>query len=213
MTRIVSGSVGGRRLTVPKGDTTRPTSERVREALFSSLEARGKVRGARVVDLFCGSGALGLEAASRGAAQIVLVDSSRAAIDTARRNVATLGLARVSVVLSSVDRYLQGRPPWRADLVLLDPPYGLDEATVSSVLARLVSGRWLDAGAVVVVERSARGPEPRWPSGLVRTGSRPYGETALWTADHVASRPASAVVPSPPPTSSLSLPPGILGLR
>ena len=85
MTRIVAGTAGGRRLVVPKGDATRPTSDRVREALFSALEARGLVRGARVLDLFCGSGALGLEAMSRGAAEVVLVDAGRPAVEAARR--------------------------------------------------------------------------------------------------------------------------------
>lgn len=189
VTRIISGVAGGRRLDVPKGEVTRPTTDRVREALFSGLEARCAVRGARVLDLFAGSGALGLEAASRGAAEVVLVDSSREAIGSARRNVAALGMPRVTVVLSSVQRYLEGsKPPWAADLVLADPPYSAGEDLMAGMLERLVTGGWLAEGALVVIERSSRGVEPRWPAGLVREGVRRYGETVLWTA--TPDRPA-----------------------
>ena len=182
VTRIIAGSAGGRRVETPKGDTTRPTSDRVREALFSGLDARDAVRGARVLDLFAGSGALGLEAASRGAGDVVLVDSSREATLVARRNVAALELSRVVVVLSSVQRYLAGRSAAPARLVLLDPPYSLTEAELAEVLQGLVTGGWLDPQALVVVERSGRSPEPRWPAGLVRESVRRYGETALWLA-------------------------------
>jgi 16S rRNA (guanine966-N2)-methyltransferase len=181
VTRIIAGTVGGRRLEVPKGDLTRPTSDRVREAVFSGLEARGVLQGAQVMDLFAGSGALGLEAASRGAAEVVLVDSSRRAAEVARRNVTKLGM-RATVVLSSVQKYLTGRTPVRQDVVLIDPPYGIGEDVVAEVLATLVDGGWLAPGGLVVLERSSRGPEPRWPSGLVREGVRRYGETAIWTA-------------------------------
>src|SRR5690348_13684185 len=151
----------------------------VREALFGSLDARGAVRGARVLDLFAGSGALGLEAASRGAADVVLVDASRQATTVARRNVTALDMPRVAVVLSSAERYLSGRAPSRRSLVLLDPPYGVGEDVVSNVLSALVAGRWLDDDAVVVVERSSRSMEPRWPAGLARSEVRRYGETTL----------------------------------
>lgn len=188
MTRIVAGQAGGRRLVVPKGDGTRPTSDRVREALFSALDARGAVRGARVLDLYAGSGALGLEAASRGAASVVLVESARPAVEAARRNVTELALTGVSVVLSSVERFLAGSPSGPADLVLLDPPYPLREPEVAAVLTALVGAGddavgWLRAGALVVVERSSRSPEPSWPAGLVRTSVRRYGETAIWLAE------------------------------
>src|SRR5699024_8922034 len=107
VTRIVAGTAGGRALTVPKG-ATRPTSERVREALFSRLEHQGVVDGARVLDLYAGSGALGLEAASRGAAAVTLVDSARPAAAACRRNAATLGLTQVQVVAATVRSYLTG---------------------------------------------------------------------------------------------------------
>jgi 16S rRNA (guanine966-N2)-methyltransferase len=182
MTRIIAGSAGGRRLETPPGQRTRPTSDRVREALFSGLEARDCLRGARVLDLFAGSGALGLEAASRGAAEVVLVDSSRQAAAVARRNVTVIGAPRVTMVVSSVARYLAGRAAWPADLVLLDPPYDLPEPALHEVLDDLVSRGWVARGGLVVVERSARSPEPRWPTGLVRDQIRRYGETAIWTA-------------------------------
>lgn len=182
MTRIVAGSAGGRRLSVPKGDITRPTSERVREALFSILEVRGCVRGARVLDLFAGSGALGLEAASRGAAEVVLVDSAQRAAAAARANAAALALRRVTVVLASAERYLS-RPASRPfDLVLLDPPYAFAEESLARLLAALTEGEWLEPDAVVVVERSARSPQPRWPGSLQRSDVRRYGETTVWLA-------------------------------
>jgi len=177
---------------VPKGETTRPTSERVREALFSMLGARGAVRGARVLDLFAGSGALGLEAASRGAAEVVLVDSAQQAVLAVRANAAELMLPRVTVVLSSVERFLAGSPSRPFDLVLLDPPYRLAEGALASALAAVGAGRegtgtggakaWLERDGVVVVERASRSPEPRWPADLDRMDVRRYGDSALWFA-------------------------------
>jgi 16S rRNA (guanine966-N2)-methyltransferase len=188
VTRIVSGSASGRRLTVPKGDATRPTSEMVREALFNALESRNAVRGAKVIDLFAGSGALGLEAASRGAAEVVLVDSSRQATGCARRNASELGFLRVAVVLSSAERYVSGHPPFSADLVLLDPPYPMSEDALATVLAGLASPAWVAPSGLVVVERAGRSPEPRWPDGFRRSSVRRYGDTAVWTAQHAPVR-------------------------
>ncbi|HEY8719694.1 16S rRNA (guanine(966)-N(2))-methyltransferase RsmD [Pengzhenrongella sp.] len=183
MTRIVAGSVGGRTLRVPPAGT-RPTSDRVREALFSRLDHFRVVDGARVLDLFAGSGALGIEAASRGALAVTLVDSARAAAQVCRANVATLGLNGVTVVADTAERFVR-RPvaePW--DLVLLDPPYELGEDDLADVLVGLTSGATptLADGVVVVVERSARSPEPRWPEGLMRSDRRAYGDTVLWFA-------------------------------
>lgn len=186
--RIVAGLAGGRTLAVP-GAGTRPTSDRVREALFSRLEHDGRVAGARVLDLFAGSGALGLEAASRGASQVVLVESARAAVEVCRRNVTALGLPGVQVVPSTVQAYLR-RPGPTVDLALLDPPYDLDESDLSEVLTDVAAR--LARDGLVVVERSSRSPEPAWPrptpqgpSGLRPTDQRRYGETVLWFADGI----------------------------
>jgi 16S rRNA (guanine966-N2)-methyltransferase len=192
VTRIVAGDVGGRQLIVPKGDTTRPTTDRVREAVFGSLDARGRVQGAVVLDLYCGSGALGLEASSRGAGSVVLVDSGRAAVEAARRNVSALGLMRVTVVLSSVQRFLAQPPAGDpATLVFADPPYAAGQEELGLVLTALADRRRLAPGALVLVERSSRSVEPTWPPGLVRQGVRRYGETAVWEAEWTPGRVAS----------------------
>ena len=182
MTRVIAGSAGGRELRTPAGRGTRPTSDRVREALFSSLEARDALSGVRVMDLYAGSGALGLEAASRGALEVTLVESDRAAASVIRDNAARLGL-RASVLPVTVGSALAGvaRPH---GLVLLDPPYDLSEEALGADLAALVSRGWLDDDALVVVERSKRSAEPAWPPGLVAERAKKYGETVIWYASH-----------------------------
>jgi 16S rRNA (guanine966-N2)-methyltransferase len=187
MTRIISGLAGGRRLLTPSGQDTRPTSDRVREALFSRLEHLEVLPGARVLDLYAGSGALGLEAASRGASAVLLVERDPKVAEVARRNVAALALAEVTVRGEPVEPVLLRGPTGLGgayDLVLADPPYALAEAMLSDVLALLVLHGWLAAGAVLVAERSARSPEPAWPPLLKRVDERRYGETKLWFADH-----------------------------
>ena len=177
MTRIVAGSHRGRPLLVPAGSVTRPTAGRVREAMFSSLQSLVDLEGARVLDLYAGSGALGLEAVSRGARTTVLVDSDERAVATLRSNVARLGLDAV-VVDAPVQRFLDEGPDRHGgpfDLVLLDPPYDLD---LDPVLARL--GPWLAEEAVVVVERASGAPEPAWPPDVVPERSRRYGAATLW---------------------------------
>ena len=183
MTRIVAGAAKGRTLQVPRGASTRPTSDRVREALFSRLDHEGVLDGARVLDLFAGSGALGLEAASRGARHVLLVESSPVAATVCRRNAAALGLDGVQVRAQPVASLLADPAHTPYDLVFLDPPYSLGEQVLSDSLARLVIGSWLSADALVVVERSSRSPEPGWPVGLQRTADRRYGETRLWFAE------------------------------
>jgi 16S rRNA (guanine966-N2)-methyltransferase len=180
VTRIIAGAARGRRLETPRGAATRPTSDRVREALFGSLDARGMLDGAVVLDLFAGSGALGLEAASRGAREVVLVDSAREAVAVARRNAAALGLAGVRVVQAPVLRWLAGPDVPAADLVLLDPPYALDGDALAAVLQALDAAPLAD-GALVVAERDGRSPEPTWPAGWEPEGARRYGDTVLWT--------------------------------
>lgn len=183
MTRIIAGSAGGRTLLTPPGSGTRPTSDRVREALFSALDSRDAVHGADVLDLYAGSGALGLEAASRGAASVVLVESDRRAAAVVRRNARVLGLAdRASVVGAGVRVALARSPARAAGLVLLDPPYDLPEDELAGALEDLATRGWLASGAVLVVERPRRAPEPTWPAGTSSEAVRRYGETALWFA-------------------------------
>ncbi|HEV7657782.1 MAG TPA: 16S rRNA (guanine(966)-N(2))-methyltransferase RsmD [Mycobacteriales bacterium] len=179
MTRIVAGEVGGRRLVVPPGERTRPTSDRAREALFGTLSGLLDLAGARVLDLYAGSGAVGLEAVSRGAAHALLVDADARAAATATGNAATLGLAdRVTVRRDKVERTLAGEPA-EHDLVFADPPYALADAELAAVLTRLTEG-WLAAGAVLVVERASRGAGPSWPERVEPLKQRRYGEGTLW---------------------------------
>lgn len=188
MTRIVSGAAGGRRLRTPPGGTTRPTSDRVREALFSHLEHRGMLDEAFVLDLYAGSGALGLEAASRGASFVMFVESHRPAATVIRANVAMMeaaGLDELRVVTDTVLRALTAGPPSgiRFDLVLLDPPYEVDQPDLGAVLTLLVAQHWLAPEALVVVERSTRTLQPLWPPGLLLTGDKRYGDTTVWFAE------------------------------
>lgn len=181
MTRIIAGSAGGRRLQTPKGDTTRPTSDRVRESLFSSLESElGGLDGLRVLDLFAGSGALGLEALSRGAASAVFVESDARASSVVRRNIATLGLpgpgVDARVERTTAARYLASAAD-RFDLVLIDPPYAVPTAEVGALLEALLPA--LAGDALVVVERSTRDPFT-WPDGYDALRHKAYGETSLW---------------------------------
>ncbi|WP_022881120.1 16S rRNA (guanine(966)-N(2))-methyltransferase RsmD [Gryllotalpicola ginsengisoli] len=187
MTRIIAGAAGRVALAVPKAGT-RPTSDRVREALFSTLEARDALRGARVLDLYAGSGALGLEAASRGAASVVLVEKNPAAARVAKTNAGLVARAfgrsdapQIALRTTPVRSYF-GSAAGPFDLVFSDPPYELGESDVAADLAALAP--LLAPGALVVVERSARSPEPAWPAGLVPERVKGYGETALWFAVH-----------------------------
>lgn len=181
VSRIVAGAAGGRTLRTPSRGT-RPTSERVREALFNRLDHAGRVTGARVLDLYAGSGALGLEAASRGARQVVLVEAAREAVAVCRANAAALGLGdTVRVVASRVEAFLAGDPDAPFDLVLLDPPYDQDDVALGAALDALAA-RWLAPDAAVVVERSRRRPPPRWPAALAAQAERAYGDTVLWFA-------------------------------
>ena len=184
MIRIVSGSAGGRRLGTPTGSGTRPTSDRVREALFSRLDHLDVLSGARVLDLYAGSGALAFEAMSRGAAHALLVESDRGAGAVARRNAQALGWSAVAEIrVETVEKVLLGGPSHPVDLVFLDPPYDLPDDRLGDVLALLVGHRWLAPDALVVVERSSRSPQPTWPVGLAEVGERRYGETKVWFAD------------------------------
>lgn len=188
MTRIIAGRAGGRRLQTPTGDRTRPTSDRVREALFSALESwAGSLQDLRFLDLYAGSGAIGLEAWSRGAAAVTFVESDRRTGDLIRANAASIDCGVAEVVARSVASVLAdgGRAPF--DLVFSDPPYPLESEAVDDDLALLVAHGWLAGGALVVVERYKRAPEPAWPVGLEplpgKRRLKKYGETNLWLAE------------------------------
>jgi 16S rRNA (guanine966-N2)-methyltransferase len=186
MTRIIAGRAGGRRLATPQGSDTRPTSDRVREALFSALESwAGSLEGLRFLDLYAGSGAIGLEAWSRGAAEVVLVESDRRTASLISRNVREVGCGDARVLAQSVTSALAGTPDGPFDVVFADPPYPLSDEAVAADLAALVAGGWLADDALVVVERGRRSPEPAWPDGLEGTRSKKYGETILWYAEAV----------------------------
>jgi 16S rRNA (guanine966-N2)-methyltransferase len=171
VTRIIAGSHRGRRLQVPPGSGTRPTSDRAREGLFSSLQSLTDLDGGSVLDLYAGSGALGLEAVSRGAADATLVEDDPLAVRVLHQNVELTGLA-ATVVAADVSHFLQ-RPVTAYRLVLADPPYAT-ELDLEAVLP------WLEPGGVLVVERATRGPEPVPPDGLELLRSRRYGEATLW---------------------------------
>jgi 16S rRNA (guanine966-N2)-methyltransferase len=181
VTRIIGGLVGGRRLLTPRGSTTRPTSDRVREALFSAVESWcGSLSGLRFLDLYAGSGAVGLEAWSRGAGIVTLVEQERRTAGLITRNATALGFPRADVVNASVGSTLRRTPAAPYDVAFLDPPYPLEEDRLAADLAALAGHGWLVPGALVVVERSSRSPEPSWPTGLLGERVKRYGETALW---------------------------------
>ncbi|WP_433391239.1 16S rRNA (guanine(966)-N(2))-methyltransferase RsmD [Micromonospora sp. KLBMP9576] len=182
MTRIVAGTLGGRRIAAPPGAGTRPTSDRVREALFSAVQADVELTGARFADLYAGSGAIGLEALSRGAAHVLLVESDPRAARVIRENVATLHAAPAArLVAGKVATVLAGGPdggPY--DVVFADPPYAVPDAEIAAMLTALVDGGWLAPDALVVLERASRGGPVEWVQGITGERSRRYGETTLW---------------------------------
>jgi 16S rRNA (guanine966-N2)-methyltransferase len=181
VTRIVAGTVGGRRLQTPAGDDTRPTTERVREALFSTLESGlGTLDGRRVLDLYAGSGAVGLEALSRGASVAVLVERQRRVAGLIRHNAESLELSGWTVVATPVRGFVRTGAVERFDVVFLDPPYAMPGDELADILAELADRGWLADGAYVVVERSRRDPGPAWPEGIEPLRDRRYGETVLW---------------------------------
>jgi 16S rRNA (guanine966-N2)-methyltransferase len=181
VTRIIGGTAGGRRLRTPSGEATRPTSDRVREALFSALESElGSLTGLRFLDLYAGSGAVGLEAVSRGAGMLTSVESDRRTARLVQDNAGTLGFQEVEVLSQPVAGVLRKHPRVPYDVVFADPPYPLDNADLEQVLGLLVANEWLATGSMLVVERSARSVEPAWPPGLVRERDKQYGETVLW---------------------------------
>lgn len=183
MTRIIAGFAGSLTIAVP-GFGTRPTSDRIREAIFSALEAQNAIRDARVLDLYAGSGALGLEAASRGAAHVTLVDRVAAAAALIRQNAtkvlkqAPKGAVPIIIASAQPAQAFLNSSLEQWDLVFMDPPYDLGLPELTHNLEALSSR--LAPGAVVVLERSSRTPAPEWPEGIVFDKRKDYGDTALY---------------------------------
>lgn len=180
MTRIVGGRLGGRKMAVPAGRVVRPTSERVREALASALMARlGGLSGRTVLDLYAGSGAVGLELLSRGASAVTLVESDPAVLKVLRANVASLGASQATVVAKRAESFAAADSAVGEafelvfDVVFLDPPYALDIDPVLAAAAPYAS-------EVLVTERATRSPDPHWPQGFQAPLVRKYGDTCLW---------------------------------
>ena len=188
--RIIAGVAGGRRLAVP-GAVTRPTSDRAREGLFATVEAiRGGLAGATVLDLYAGSGAVGLEALSRGATDALFVEADSRAAQVIRQNAAALGLAGARVINDKVTRVLaRGLDGAPRDFVFADPPYRDADEELTRVL-RLLAG-WLAAGAVGAVERATRSGAPTWPPGYETGRSRRYGEATVWYGLAAGPQPAA----------------------
>jgi 16S rRNA (guanine966-N2)-methyltransferase len=198
--RVIAGEAGGRRLAVPDGRDTRPTSDRAREGLFATISSIvGPLAGARVLDLYAGSGAVGLEALSRGAEHVLLVEHGARAARVIRQNIEAIGLPGAAVIADRVERVL-ARGPTPAggqdgtapaggqdgtaqawfDVVFADPPYALADAGVSRVLILLAEQGWLAPGALVIVERATRSGPLSWPDGFVPDRARRYGEATFW---------------------------------
>jgi 16S rRNA (guanine966-N2)-methyltransferase len=192
MSRVIAGKAGGKRLAVPGGSSTRPTSDRAREGLFGTVVSEfGSLAGLHAVDLYAGSGAVGLEALSRGAASVLLVESDPRAVAVIKANIATVALPGAQVITDRVERLLARAPgqdqtagEYRFDLAFADPPYAVSEEAVTEMLGRLGGAQqqegWLNAGALVVVERATRSGPFEWPPGYARGKSRRYGEATFW---------------------------------
>ncbi len=184
MTRIIAGSAKGRRLSVPaKG--TRPTSDRVRESLFNTLNsellaADESWSDVSVLDLYAGTGALGIEAASRGAYMVLLVEKNRAAADVIRRNIDHVSLSTISLLAAGVQDLLHRNPPAAFNVVFADPPYDVSSASIAKVLSDLVGAGWIASEAIVVVERPSSDQVDPLPAGWTDLSQRRYGDTTLW---------------------------------
>ncbi len=174
----MAGVLGGRRITVPPRGT-RPTTDRVRESLFNVLTARMDLDGASVLDLYAGSGALGLEALSRGAATAVFVEADQRAAAVIGQNIETLGVAGATVRRGAVAAVLATGADRPVDLVLADPPYDVGADEIEDVLSELTTRGWAADGTVAVVEREASGAQLQWPAGWAVWPHRKYGDTRL----------------------------------
>jgi 16S rRNA (guanine966-N2)-methyltransferase len=183
VTRIVAGSAGGRRLQVPP-KVTRPTSDRVREALFNALEVVLDLEGLRVLDLYAGSGALGFEALSRGAATATFVEADRKAADVLRKNANDLHFPEAKVIARPAEAVVATPPDEPYDLIFADPPYAITDAQLTKVLDGLVLNAWTAPGTLLIVERASRSPRPLWPSPVESLRDKRYGDTTLYWAEH-----------------------------
>jgi 16S rRNA (guanine966-N2)-methyltransferase len=190
--RVIAGEAGGRRLAVPDGRDTRPTSDRAREGLFATISSvLGSLAGARVLDLYAGSGAVGLEALSRGAEHVLMVEHGARAARVIRQNIEAIGLPGAVVAVGRVERVLARGPgqddpgqhgpgEHRYDVVFADPPYAMPEVEVTQMLSALAEKGWLAPGALVIVERATRSGSLNWPDGFVPDRARRYGEATFW---------------------------------
>lgn len=180
MSRIVAGAARGRRLAAPPGEDTRPTADRTREALFASIGTFVDLAGARFLDLYAGSGAVGLEALSRGAALATLVEADRRAAAVAAANAAVVGLPGADIRTVRAERLASARAEAPYDVVFADPPYALPADDLRAVLTDLLAHGWLAPAALVVLERASRDAPWQWPAGIDAVRSRRYGEGTLW---------------------------------
>jgi len=181
---VIAGEAGGRRLAVPDGRNTRPTSDRAREGLFATIVSlTGSLDGARVLDLYAGSGAIGLEALSRGASHVLLVENGPRAARVIRDNIQAIGLPGAELLTDRVERVLARGPGTNPyDVVFADPPYALAADEVTNMLQALHHNGWLAPGALVIVERATRSGPVSWPAGLQPDRARRYGEATFWYA-------------------------------
>jgi 16S rRNA (guanine966-N2)-methyltransferase len=185
--RIIAGLAKGRNLISPSG-ATRPTSDRAREALFSTLESEfGSINDLTLLDLYCGSGAVGAEALSRGAAVVYAVDNDEKATNVARQNFALLenisGIGTTSVITSSVGKFLDKTSELQFDVVFLDPPYDLPNNEIEKTLSSLVKNGFLKSSAVIAIERDSKSKRLNWPLGLKELKERKYGAATIFYAE------------------------------
>ena len=172
--RIISGIYGGRRLDTPKGSAIRPTSDKIRGAIFNMLLVHVDLENARVLDICCGTGALGLESLSRGAAHVLFIDKARASLDLARSNAKALGAEADFMQQDAIKiGACEGEP---YDLLFLDPPY--NQALAPAILQALIDGGWLSDDAICVVETEAAHP-PIPIDSLAQLQHKIYGDTAM----------------------------------
>jgi 16S rRNA (guanine966-N2)-methyltransferase len=185
--RIIAGLAKGRNLISPSG-ATRPTSDRAREALFSTLESEfGSINDLTFLDLYCGSGAVGAEALSRGAAVVYAVDNDEKATSVTRQNFALLenisGIGTTSVITSSVGKFLDKTSELKFDVVFLDPPYDLPNNEIEKTLSSLVKNGFLKSSAVIAIERDSKSKRLNWPLGLKELKERKYGAATIFYAE------------------------------